>query len=95
MPFLERNDCRLHYLDVGSGEPCVLFLHGWCDEAEYWQETMALLKSSGLSTRGKSPSSLSKEQRSLRYGNLASLDGSDEAPGVKRYSQVFRLIDEN
>ncbi len=47
MPELERPTVTLHYEDTGAvatGNPALVFLHGWCDSAESWRETMAAFK---------------------------------------------------
>ena len=47
MPELERPTVTLHYEDTGTvatGNPALVFLHGWCDSAESWRETMAAFK---------------------------------------------------
>ncbi len=41
MPMFTRQSCRLHYKDEGEGEPALIFLHGWCDSADIWRETIA------------------------------------------------------
>ena len=28
---------EIHYLTAGSGEPALVFVHGWCCDASYWQ----------------------------------------------------------
>ncbi len=40
MPLVTRPTVTLHYEDVGSGDPALVFLHGWCDSSEVWTETM-------------------------------------------------------
>jgi pimeloyl-ACP methyl ester carboxylesterase len=39
VPFAEVGDARLFYTDEGSGEPCLLLIHGWaCDSHDWiWQ----------------------------------------------------------
>ena len=34
---VSRDDVRLSYLDSGSGEPPLLFIHGWCCNATFWR----------------------------------------------------------
>ena len=36
-----RPTVTLHYEERGSGDSTLVFLHGWCDSAEVWTETMA------------------------------------------------------
>lgn len=59
-----------------------------------YETAMALLDSSALGKRGRSPGSLSKEERSLRYDGLADLESSDDVPGIRRYWRVFRQVGE-
>jgi pimeloyl-ACP methyl ester carboxylesterase len=37
MPFLTRDGTRLFYTDSGSGDPPLLFVHGWCCDSSYWR----------------------------------------------------------
>ncbi len=39
MPTFERATVSLHYEEVGAGEPALVFLHGWCDDAGNWAAT--------------------------------------------------------
>ncbi|MEX2081747.1 MAG: alpha/beta hydrolase [Dehalococcoidia bacterium] len=41
MPTFERPTVSLHYEDSGAGEPAIVFLHGWCDDAAGWAATAA------------------------------------------------------
>ena len=41
MPTLATATCSLHYRDSGGPGPAVIFLHGWCDGSESWDETIA------------------------------------------------------
>jgi pimeloyl-ACP methyl ester carboxylesterase len=34
---VSRGDVRLSYLESGSGEPALLFIHGWCCDATFWR----------------------------------------------------------
>jgi pimeloyl-ACP methyl ester carboxylesterase len=36
MPTLQTHSCAVHYRDEGAGEPAIVFLHGWCDDASIW-----------------------------------------------------------
>ena len=36
MPTLQTHSCTLHYRDEGAGDPPIVFLHGWCDDASIW-----------------------------------------------------------
>jgi pimeloyl-ACP methyl ester carboxylesterase len=43
MPELNRPTVSLNYEDEGSGDPALVFLHGWCDSSSVWAETTAAL----------------------------------------------------
>lgn len=36
MPMFETGDVRLNYADAGSGEPALLFVHGWSSNLRHW-----------------------------------------------------------
>lgn len=38
MPYATRNGVRLFYNDAGSGDPPLLFIHGWCCDHSYWRD---------------------------------------------------------
>lgn len=40
MPTLQTLSCSLHYRDQGRGEPAMVLLHGWCDDATVWDEVL-------------------------------------------------------
>lgn len=58
------NDCdltvddgvRIHYLDAGSGEPALIFVHGWCSNADHFENQYAHFASDhrvlGIDRRG-------------------------------------------
>ncbi len=39
MPYATRNGVRLFYNDTGSGDPALLFIHGWCCDSTHWRRT--------------------------------------------------------
>jgi pimeloyl-ACP methyl ester carboxylesterase len=41
MPFLERDGVKLFYEDAGSGEPPLLFVHGWTCNHTHWAAQVA------------------------------------------------------
>lgn len=38
MPFATRRGVRLYYTDSGSGDPPLLFVHGWCCDSTNWRK---------------------------------------------------------
>ena len=38
MKFANRDGVKLAYLDEGSGDPALLFIHGWCCDHTYWSD---------------------------------------------------------
>ena len=37
MPYADRNGTQLFYTDEGTGDPALLFVHGWCCDTSYWK----------------------------------------------------------
>jgi pimeloyl-ACP methyl ester carboxylesterase len=37
MPYVTRNGVRLHYRQVGSGDPPLVFVHGWCCDHRFFE----------------------------------------------------------
>ncbi len=40
MPYATRDGVRLFYSDTGSGDPPLLFVHGWCCDSTHWRKTI-------------------------------------------------------
>ena len=40
---VDREGVRLSYLESGSGDPALLFIHGWCCDATHWRKQLAAL----------------------------------------------------
>src|SRR5438093_4058664 len=38
LKFATRDGVKLAYLDVGAGDPPLLFVHGWCCNHTYWRD---------------------------------------------------------
>lgn len=45
MTILQRPTVELHYTSTGAG-PCVVLLHGWCDDARTWEPLIQALQGS-------------------------------------------------
>lgn len=39
--YLSRDGVKLAYMDTGTGNPALLFVHGWCCDNTYWREQVA------------------------------------------------------
>jgi pimeloyl-ACP methyl ester carboxylesterase len=37
VPYADRNGTQLFYTDEGTGDPALLFVHGWCCDTSYWK----------------------------------------------------------
>jgi pimeloyl-ACP methyl ester carboxylesterase len=44
MPFATRDGVRLHYTDTGSGDPPLLFVHGWCCDSTNWKPQVSAFR---------------------------------------------------
>jgi pimeloyl-ACP methyl ester carboxylesterase len=40
VPYATRNGVHLFYSDTGSGDPPLLFVHGWCCDSTHWRSTV-------------------------------------------------------
>ena len=41
---LDRDGANLSYLEAGSGDPALLFIHGWCCDGTHWRNQLAALE---------------------------------------------------
>jgi len=41
---LDRDGVSLSYLEAGSGDPALLFIHGWCCDGTHWRNQLAALE---------------------------------------------------
>ncbi|HEX5007469.1 MAG TPA: alpha/beta fold hydrolase, partial [Hyphomonadaceae bacterium] len=46
MPYVQADDVRLNYVEQGSGDEPVVFIHGYTGSLRDWEETFARLPSS-------------------------------------------------
>ncbi len=44
MPYATRNGVRLYYTDSGSGDPALLFVHGWCCDSTNWRPQVSAFR---------------------------------------------------
>jgi len=44
MPYVTRSGARLFYTDAGSGDPPLLFVHGWCCDHTHWQRQLPVFR---------------------------------------------------
>lgn len=46
MPFATRRGVRLYYTDSGSGDPLLVFVHGWCCDSTHWKAQVSAFRRS-------------------------------------------------